>query len=587
MKIPETKIQEINDKINIVDLVSEYVSLKPKGGQYWGLCPFHTEKTPSFSVTQEKEIYYCFGCQKGGGAINFLMEIEKLGFVDAVQMLAKKAGVDLDLDKNENPEYIGKRDAMLELYKRVGGSLEHIFFNSSSAERARKYISDRGINEDISNIFQLGYAPNDIRWMYDFLKKKNYSDQFLKESGLFSKNRDKFPLFFDRIMFPIFSVRDEIIGFSGRELGNRGPKYLNTPETILFHKGSQLFGISKAIKNIRKLRTFVLCEGNIDVMALHQCGITNAVAPLGTAFTMDQAKLLKRYSDSGTIVFDGDSAGKTATAKASILCEKAGLNVSVAEIPLGRDPADIMEKDGVETLQKILKYPITSFEYLYKCAIEANDIKTPEGTERVVRELFPYITSIRSDVKRDVCLSKMAENLGIGKESILGDFLRQKKIPVRREIEKNEKIINISDELYLMLAGAANRDYFNIISYSIGINDLKDKNAALLYKAVSDCEEAGEISFESLLMRIEEGSLKTLLVEKLSSSQFLINPEEVIRSSVKTIILRNLMESRHIVEFEINNISSSELYSNEKLSKLISEKLKLDKKIEEFKGDSR
>jgi DNA primase len=343
---------------------------------------------------------------------------------------------------------------------------------------------------------------------------------------------------------------------------------LNTPETILFHKGSQLFGISKAIKNIRKLRTFVLCEGNIDVMALHQCGITNAVAPLGTAFTMDQAKLLKRYSDSGTIVFDGDSAGKTATAKASILCEKAGLNVSVAEIPLGRDPADIMEKDGVETLQKILKYPITSFEYLYKCAIEANDIKTPEGTERVVRELFPYITSIRS-------------------ESILGDFLRQKKIPVRREIEKNEKIINISDELYLMLAGAANRDYFNIISYSIGINDLKDKNAALLYKAVSDCEEAGEISFESLLMRIEEGSLKTLLVEKLSSSQFLINPEEVIRSSVKTIILRNLMESRHIVEFEINNISSSELYSNEKLSKLISEKLKLDKKIEEFKGDSR
>lgn len=583
MIIPEEKIQEIKDKVNIVDLVSEYVSLKPKGGQYWGLCPFHDEKTPSFSVTPAKDLCWCFGCQKGGGAINFIMEIEKLGFVDAVMMLAKKAGVTIEVDANADPEYTGKRDAMLELYKRVCGSFEHILANSKSSEEAREYIRDRGINQETIDTFQLGYAPGDIKWLYNFLTKKNYSEKFLKESGLFSRNYNKYPLFSNRLVFPIFSIRDEVIGFSGRELGSRGPKYINTPETILFHKGSQLYGISKAFERIRKTRTFVLCEGNIDVLALHQCDIKNAVAPLGTAFTQDQAKLLKRYADKGIIVFDGDSAGGKATAKASIICENLGLDVSVAEIPIGRDPADIMEKDGKDTLQKIVKYPITSFEYLYKCAIEANDIKTPEGMEKTVRELFPYISSIRSDVKRDMCLSKLAEKLGIGKESILGDFLRQKKAPVRRGVERKEEIINISDELYLMLAGAANRDYFNIISHSISVDDLKDKNAAQLYRAVMDCENAGEATVEALLMRMGESSLKSLLVEKLSSSQFLINPEEVIRTSVKTIILGNMVDDRSAIELRIKDFNSKSIASDDELSRLISVKLELDKKIEDFK----
>lgn len=583
MIIPEEKIQEIKDKVNIVDLVSEYVSLKPKGGQYWGLCPFHDEKTPSFSVTPAKDICWCFGCQKGGGSINFIMEIEKMGFVDAVKFLAKKAGVALDLEKNVDPEYTGKRDAMLELYKRVAGSFEHIYHNSNSSEDARTYIKARGVSDEIIEKFQLGYAPGDIKWLYNFLKKKNYTETFLKESGLFSRNYDKYPLFSNRLVFPIFSIRDEVIGFSGRELGSRGPKYINTPETILFHKGSQLFGISKAIEQIRKTRTFVLCEGNIDVLALHQCDIKNAVAPLGTAFTPDQAKLLKRYADAGTIVFDGDSAGEKAAAKAAILCEGFGIDVSIAEIPPGRDPADIMEKDGSDTLQKIIKCPITSLEYLYKCAIKVNDIKTPEGMEKTVRELFPYISSIRSDVKRDLCLVKLAEKLGIGKESILSDFLRQKKTPARRGIEKKDAIIKTSDELYLMLAGAANRDYFNIISSSLKIDDLKDKNAALLYRAVLECEEVGEVSIDSLLMRLSEGSLKTFLVEKLSSSQFLINPEEVIRTSVKTIILRSIVEDRSAVELKIKKFNSSNLTSSEELGRLISEKLVLDKKIEDFK----
>jgi len=583
MRIPESKIQEINDKVNIVDLVSEYVPLSPKGGRFWGLCPLHNEKTPSFSVTLDKNIYYCFGCHKGGGAINFLMEIEKLDFVDAVKMLAKKAGVPLELRDDGDNEYSGKRDAMLELYKRVSGSFRFIFEKSESAEQARQYIYSRGISEETAGLFELGFAPYDFHWLLNFLKKQNYSLGFLAESGLFSKNKKNFPLFVNRLIFPVFSVRGEVIGFSGRELGNRGPKYINTPETLIFHKGSQLYGISQALGNIRKSRQFVLCEGNIDVLALHQSGFTNAVAPLGTAFTAEQAKLLKRYADSGIIIFDGDTAGMKATSKAAIICESLGIDVAIAELPPGRDPADIMQKDGSESLQKILKYPINSLEYLYKCAINAYDVKSPEGMERVVRELFPYITSIRSDVKRDVSLSRLAEKLGIGKESILSDFLRQKKAPVRREVVNKDETIKISDELYLMLAGAANRDYFNIISSSLGVDDLKDNNAVLLYRAVKGCEEAGEETVESLLMRIGEGPLGNLLVEKLSSSQFLINPEDVIRDSVKTIMLRNMMENRARIESDIQNFVLSGPSSEEELKGLISDKLTLDKKIEELK----
>lgn len=583
MRIPESKIQEINDKINIVDLVSEYVSLKPKGGRFWGLCPFHNEKTPSFSVTLDKNIYYCFGCHKGGGSINFLMEIEKLDFVDAVKMLAKKAGVALEMVEGSNKEFNGKRDALLELYKRVAGSFRFILKNSESAEVARKYIVSRGINADTAEAFELGFAPYDFEWLFNFLKKRNYSPEFLGESGLFSKNKKSFPLFVNRLIFPVYSVRHEVLGFSGRALGNRGPKYINTPETLIFHKGSQLYGISQAVKSIRNKKQFILCEGNIDVLALHQSGFHNSVAPLGTAFTSDQAKLLKRYAETGIIIFDGDEAGVKATSKAIVLCETQGIDVSVAQLPQGKDPAEIMQKDGIESLQKIIKYSINSFEYLYNCAIKAYDVKTPEGMERVVRELFPYITSIGSDVKRDVCLNNLAEKLGIEKESILSDFLRQKKVPVRRGAVKEEETITISDELYLMLAGAANRDYFNIISSSLGVDDLKDKNAVLLFRAVRDCEEAEEETVDSLLMRIEDSLLKNLLVEKLTSRQFLINPEDVIRDSVKTIILRNMVESRTKIESEIRKSGLSGESSEGVLKDLISEKLSLDKKIDELK----
>jgi len=419
MKISDTKKEEIIDKTNIVELVSEYVQLSNNGGTFKGLCPFHNEKTPSFSVTPDKGYYYCFGCHKGGDSIRFLMEVEKLGFVDALVMLAGKAGVSIDRNEIESNESRADREAMLELYKRVSGSFNYILNNSTIAEKALKYLESRGITKETVKIFQLGYAPNDDNWLYTFLKGKNYSDSFLTESGLFSKTKQSSPLFVNRLIFPIFSIHDEVIGFSGRVLEDHGPKYIKTPETLIYNKKSQLFGMSQALKEIKSKRSFILCEGIFDVLALHQTGFRNSVASPGTAFTMDHAKLLKRFSDSGIIVFDGDDAGFKAGYKAAVICEKMGITISIVEVSSGRDPADILEKDGAENLQKIIENPLNIFEYLLERFIKTYDAISPEGIEAIVKELFPYINSIISDVKRDFCLEKMTRKLGIGKESIL------------------------------------------------------------------------------------------------------------------------------------------------------------------------
>ncbi len=281
MKIPDRIIDDIAQRLDIAEVVGDYVTLKPKGGRYWGLCPFHREKTPSFTVTPDKGVYYCFGCHQGGSIYSFVMEMEKLTFVEAVRFLAKKAGVEISWE--EKTDHSDKRSAFLELYRRVAGSLHHILMNREIAERARNYLQARGFNQDILTFFQVGYAPAKRNWFYGFLQKKNYSEGFLKASGLFSQHDGRVnPYFRDRIIFPIVNTRGEVIAFGGRTLGNLEPKYLNSPETPFFRKGANLVGLNQAMKSIREEKNFILVEGYLDVLALKQCGIDNAVAHLGT-----------------------------------------------------------------------------------------------------------------------------------------------------------------------------------------------------------------------------------------------------------------------------------------------------------------
>jgi DNA primase len=312
MRIPEHTLSEIQNRLDAAEVIGEYVSLQKKGGRYWGRCPFHQEKTPSFCVTPEKGFFYCFGCHKGGGLIQFVMEIEKIPFLDAVEMLAKKAGVEIQREEGEQGGV--KRETFLELNKRLAGSFHWLLCESPLAEDARAYLAGRGIGEDEIRSFQLGYAPADREWLKKFLKTKSYSDDFLAKTGLFSDSSGgKAALFANRIIFPIANARGETVAFGGRALSEGVPKYLNSPETQYFKKGENLFGIDKALPEIKKTGASVLVEGYMDVLAMHRAGVSNCVAPLGTALTELQARFMKRYARNAVLVFDGDEAGEKAT----------------------------------------------------------------------------------------------------------------------------------------------------------------------------------------------------------------------------------------------------------------------------------
>lgn len=581
MRIPDRIIDEITQRLDIAEVVGDYVTLKPKGGRYWGLCPFHGEKTPSFTVTPDKGVYYCFGCHQGGSIYSFIMEMEKLTFVEAVRFLAKRAGVEISWeDKTENSD---KRSAFLELYRRVAGSLHHILMNREIAERARNYLQERGFDQDTLSFFQVGYAPADSNWLYGFLRKKNYSEDFLKASALFSLRYGRInPYFRDRIIFPIKNTRGEVIAFGGRTLGNLEPKYLNSPETPFFRKGENLYGLDQAIKAIREEKNFILVEGYLDVLALKQCGMDSAVAPLGTSLTEGQVRLLKRYSEKGLLLFDSDEAGLRASRKAINLFERSDVQIGVAELSEGSDPADIMQKEGCEALKKIIKYHITGFKFLLNKAFSLYDIQTPDGKEAILKNLIPYISNLDSQVKQEGSLRLLAENLGVDFESVKNDFYKYRK---RERIGntignlQNESR-KITGDLFLMLAVAANRQHFLELRKRLLVEDLEDSRAREVYIALEDCFREEENSDNAFLSRFGNEELKRLVLEKISTEEFSINPEILISDGIKLVRRRSLEKRGKQLSVLL---AQGEGKDNRMEKDLLSEKEYIDKELENLK----
>jgi len=581
MRIPDRIIDEIARRLDIAEVVGDYVTLKPKGGRYWGLCPFHREKTPSFTVTPDKGVYFCFGCGQGGSIYSFIMEMEKLTFVEAVRFLAKKAGVEISWEeKTENSD---KRSAFLELYRRVAGSLHHILMNREIAEHARNYLQARGFNEDTLTFFQVGYAPAYRNWFYGFLRKKNYSEDFLKASGLFSQRDGRVnPYFRDRIIFPIANTRGEVIAFGGRTLGNLEPKYLNSPETPFFRKGENLFGLNQAMKTIRGEKNFIMVEGYLDVLALKQCGIDNAVAPLGTSLTQGQVKLLKRYSEKGVLLFDSDEAGLRASRKAINLFESSDVQIRVVELSEGSDPADIMQKEGCEALKKKVKYPITSFQFLINKAFLLYDIQTPDGKEAILKNLTPYISSLGSQVKQEGSLRLLAENLQVDFESVKSDFnkYRKKERTEDLTIKLQNENRKITGDLFLMLAVAANREYFPEVRKRLFPEDLKDPRAREIYIALEDCFREEENSNDALLVRFGDEELKNLILEKTSTEEFSINPEILISDGIKLVKRRSLEKRGKQLSVLLAQGGGKD---DRREKDLLSEKEYIDKELEKLK----
>ena len=583
-RIPDYILEQIKDRVPLSDVISDYVTLRSKGGQLWGLCPFHDEKSPSFTVHDDKGYYHCFGCGKGGSHFNFLMDIEHITFIEAVQKLADRAGVELQDETPEMREKRSDKQAMYELYNRLASSFHYILNHKDEAAHTRGYLSSRKISKETIKDYQLGYAPADPDWLYRFLKGKKYEEEFLAKCGIFSRNNPRYPIFRDRLMFPIRDQSGNVIAFGGRALdAGNSAKYLNSPETLIYHKREALFSLHQSLPGIKKEDSFIICEGYFDVMALYEAGITNCVAPLGTAFTEEQAKRLNRYASRGILLFDSDHAGVQATLKAITILESLGIESEVITIE-DKDPAEILQNSDIGLLKNIRKKSINSFTYMINKAKDTYDIRTPNGKLSVFNEVRPYLEAVTSEIKLSSSIKTLAEIIDVDERTILQDLSKQSGPRIDQQDSRGRSAVQgdqgaVSNELYLMMVIIHNREYYHEVRRQLKISDFEDWRAADIYTALEEAFREGETSFENLVLRIEHDAVRDYVLEHYGSDQYVTNAQNIIGDMLKRFRIVKLEQKRKSVISRIRVEERSEHADIQVLQDLLYEKKFIDEEI--------
>ena len=411
MRYSDDIIEEVRMKNDIVDVVSQYVKLNRRGNTYFGLCPFHNEKTPSFSVTPSKQMYYCFGCGAGGNVYNFVMEYENYTFGEALQHLADRAGVQLPKIEysREAREKAEKRATLLEINK-LAASYFYYQLRRENGSQAYTYLINRGVSEDTIKKFGLGYSDKYSDDLYKFLKSKNYSDDLLRESGLFNvdERHGMYDKFWNRVIFPIMDVNNRVIGFGGRVMGDGKPKYLNSPETKIFDKSRNLYGLNIA-RTTRK-NYLILCEGYMDVISMHQAGFTNAVASLGTALTSGHASLLKRYTQEVLLLYDSDDAGVRAALRAIPILREAGITSRVVSLKPHKDPDEFIKALGGEEFEKRLEQAMDSFMFRIHMAQKEFTMEEPQGQNRFFERCAQMLLELSDELERNLYIEAIVKD---------------------------------------------------------------------------------------------------------------------------------------------------------------------------------
>ena len=434
-------LDELNHRNPIEDVVGQYVALTRKGSNLFGLCPFHGEKTPSFSVNPEKGIYYCFGCHKGGGVVNFIMEIENLGYPDAVRFLAKRAGIEVPEDNLGQSQY-KKKERLWALCKEAAR-----FFNDQlktpAAAEARAYVAKRGLSASTVTRFGLGFAPNAWSDLLDAMTAKGFSKQELLEAGLVLKNENKGTLydrFRNRLMFPIIDVRGNVIGFGGRVMDDSTPKYLNSPETIIFNKRRNLFAMNIVKKS--KQGFIILTEGYMDAIALHQYGFDCAVASLGTSLTQEHADMLSKYTNEIVLTYDGDAAGQNATARAIPMLEKTGLRVKVLRMQGAKDPDEFLKKYGADRFRLLLQGSENQAEYRLRSLQMKFDLSSDEQKVEFAKQAADLISTYSTAVEREIYGARAAEMAGLTPEVMKLEINKafKRRVAIQRKAQEKKDL---------------------------------------------------------------------------------------------------------------------------------------------------
>ncbi len=498
-------IEEVRSANDIVDVISNYVRLTKKGGNYMGLCPFHNEKTPSFSVSQSKQMFYCFGCGAGGNVITFLMQYENDTFQEALQTLAQKAGIELpkqELSSKARRE-ADKRARIMEINK-ASAKYFYAQLRMEQGKRGMQYFVNRGLSQDTLKKFGLGYSNKFSDDLYQYLRKQGYEDSILKDSGVVAidERRGGHDKFWNRIMFPIMDANNRVIGFGGRVMGEGEPKYLNSPETPVFDKSRSLYGLHLA-KSSRK-PYILLCEGYMDVIALHQAGFDNAVASLGTAFTPGHANLLKRYTKEVYCTFDSDGAGIKAALRAIPILKEAGITAKIVKMKPYKDPDELIRAEGAEAYQKRIEEAQNSFLFEVEVLQQQYDMKDPESKTAFYSAVARKILEFEEELERENYIESVAQKYQVGFENLRKLVLHQGSIgaasksrPLKsgvQEKKKKEKENGMKQSQKLMLTWLVeDPTLFDKIKPYLGPEDFTEQ----LYR------QAAEILFA----QCQEGSL--------------------------------------------------------------------------------
>lgn len=571
MKYSDAKF-EIKNRINIVDFISNYVSLKKTGSNYVGLCPFHNEKTPSFSVSENRQMYKCFGCGESGDVYSFLMKIEHLSFFEAIQKLADDVGIEIENEYNGN-EADQDRKKLYNLYKDVANKYFKILF-TDDGKIGLEYLKNRKLSFETIKKFGLGYSPDNIKEIYEYLKKLNYDDNIIDKSKIFFISQNKFiDKFRNRVIFPIVNTQNKVIGFGGRITSKTDEaKYINSSDSLIYNKSYNVYGLNIA-KNT-KFNYFLLCEGYMDVIMMHQAGFDNAVASLGTSLTNDQAKLLSRYLKKIIIAYDMDNAGINAIKRAIPILKQYDFNIKILNLKPEKDPDEFIKNHGKEELQKRIDNAMDSVLFLVSLLKESYNLDDPKEYEFYINDIVKYVNEISNDLVKDKYIKLISNQENINYQKLYSVVFKNKKNLIQNrktDIKKNisDNKIKNPEEVNMLSLLIDNRNYIDKVKNILQKEEFKDEKNRILYEKIISK------SIDDIIDEYREDDTETgKYIKNILYTEYNSGKKEDVSISINEVIKK----------IKINNLNDklNELkYNNANINDII----KINKEINDLKNN--
>ena len=519
--IPDELVEEIRARSDIVEVISDRVLLKKSGANYKGLCPFHSEKTPSFTVSPAKQIFHCFGCNEGGNEYQFVMKIENLSFPDSVLLLARRYGINI-VEQKVKGVNSSQKNTLYDVNAMAAEFFQRQLSELPQGKTAREYLRKRGITENIIESFKIGYASPSWDGVHQFLKKKGISADIQNSAGLIKERENGggyVDRFRERIIFPISDSEGRIVGFGGRGLNDTDsrPKYLNSPETLVYKKGNILYGLHITKDLIRKSKDAFLVEGYFDLITAYQHGIKNVIATSGTALTEDHARLLRRYTETVTLVFDGDEAGRNASNRGGIVLLNGGVKVKVIPLPQGNDPDSFIREKKGDGFFNISKGSKPFMEYIINKESAESDLKSIDGRVKCINAVIPFLSLMNNSVEKSMYISSLAEKTGVSEKAIMDEMSKNKvkdKAKVKEVLTSTSSSSSNKAERILVQLMLLDNKNIEKIKKHISVDDFKDNDMAKISSLLFTLSESNDnIAISHIMDKLSEDKLKKLISE--------------------------------------------------------------------------